>query len=238
MQLPWILLKLFWMFLWSQGATQVSLAFSLQCEAEMGEAINFIAPDEKTFSMWTDGINALLGNPVSSTNFSSIIPTSSVLFFLADDQWADQSRAGHSSQHGDQAAFTGDRGNHHSWEPTTDSSPSPELWFLLQKHMILLFISISLFSKETFSQGLVSCRSLLYQRILILDIRVLFSHGIQTVEILMYTSIIVCMFWSFPSLNSVATNHTKQWLSPLWSKISAVLWGHQRMYLKFFNLPI
>jgi engulfment/cell motility protein 1 len=43
----------------------VSLAFSLETESE-NECANFVAPDEKTFQMWTDGINALLGNPVSS----------------------------------------------------------------------------------------------------------------------------------------------------------------------------
>ncbi|ELU11056.1 hypothetical protein CAPTEDRAFT_228466 [Capitella teleta] len=48
-----------------KAATQVSLAFSLKCEAD-NDCVNFIAPDEKTFQMWTDGINALLGNPMTS----------------------------------------------------------------------------------------------------------------------------------------------------------------------------
>ncbi|CAG7716489.1 unnamed protein product, partial [Allacma fusca] len=40
--------------------TNASLAFSLVKERDPPQSIDFIAPDEKTFDMWTDGINALL----------------------------------------------------------------------------------------------------------------------------------------------------------------------------------
>ena len=43
----------------------VTHAFSLLLESEPSE-LDFIAPDEKVFDVWTDGINALLGNPMSS----------------------------------------------------------------------------------------------------------------------------------------------------------------------------
>ena len=40
-------------------------AFSLQLESEPSE-LDFIAPEEKVFDVWTDGINALLGQPLAS----------------------------------------------------------------------------------------------------------------------------------------------------------------------------
>ena len=40
-------------------------AFSLLLESEPSE-LDFIAPDEKVFDVWTDGLNALLGNAMSS----------------------------------------------------------------------------------------------------------------------------------------------------------------------------
>lgn len=42
-----------------------STAFSVVTHTE-GEPLNFIAPSENDFWMWTDGINALLGNPMAS----------------------------------------------------------------------------------------------------------------------------------------------------------------------------
>ena len=43
-----------------------SLAFSIQTETEIEkDPVNFVALDKDTFNMWTDGINALIGNPVS-----------------------------------------------------------------------------------------------------------------------------------------------------------------------------
>ncbi|KAK2162225.1 hypothetical protein LSH36_101g00020 [Paralvinella palmiformis] len=44
-----------------------SLAFSIQTEAEIEkDPLNFIALDQEAFNMWTDGINALIGNPMTS----------------------------------------------------------------------------------------------------------------------------------------------------------------------------
>ena len=41
-------------------------AFSLNISnSELGESLHFIAPSDNDCYMWTDGINALLGNPVS-----------------------------------------------------------------------------------------------------------------------------------------------------------------------------
>jgi len=45
--------------------TMSTYAFSLQLESEPSE-LDFIAPDEKVFDVWTDGINALLGQPLAS----------------------------------------------------------------------------------------------------------------------------------------------------------------------------
>ena len=40
-------------------------AFSLHLESEPSE-LDFIAPDDKAYDVWTDGINALLGYPLVS----------------------------------------------------------------------------------------------------------------------------------------------------------------------------
>lgn len=45
--------------------TPVSYAFSLQLVSEPSE-LDFIAPDDKVFDVWTDGINALLEQPLTS----------------------------------------------------------------------------------------------------------------------------------------------------------------------------
>lgn len=45
--------------------TLATYAFSLQLESEPSE-LDFIAPEEKVFDVWTDGINALLGQPLAS----------------------------------------------------------------------------------------------------------------------------------------------------------------------------
>ncbi|XP_037091395.1 engulfment and cell motility protein 1-like [Pollicipes pollicipes] len=42
------------------------LAFSLLLDSPDGGSLDFVAPDEKTFDYWTDGINALLGKPMTS----------------------------------------------------------------------------------------------------------------------------------------------------------------------------
>ncbi len=42
-----------------------ALAFSITSETDMVDSLNFVAPSENDFHMWTDGINALLGNSVS-----------------------------------------------------------------------------------------------------------------------------------------------------------------------------
>ncbi|XP_021963849.1 engulfment and cell motility protein 2 isoform X1 [Folsomia candida] len=43
-----------------------SLAFSLVTEKESFQTVDFVAPDKRTFDVWTDGINALLGKPMNS----------------------------------------------------------------------------------------------------------------------------------------------------------------------------
>lgn len=58
-------------FLARQGQRQRTLAtyaFSLQLESEPSEPdfLDFIAPDEKGFDVWTDGVHALLGLPMTS----------------------------------------------------------------------------------------------------------------------------------------------------------------------------
>lgn len=46
--------------------TNHHLAFSLTLEGM--SSLDFIAPDEKIFDYWTDGINALLGKLISEEN--------------------------------------------------------------------------------------------------------------------------------------------------------------------------
>ncbi len=46
-------------------ATLASLAFSITTEPDLSEPLNFIAPSEADFAMWTDGVNSLLGYTVS-----------------------------------------------------------------------------------------------------------------------------------------------------------------------------
>ncbi|ODM90683.1 Engulfment and cell motility protein 1 [Orchesella cincta] len=46
--------------------SNVPLAFSLVTEKETPCTVDFVAPDEKTFDLWTDGINALLGKDMIS----------------------------------------------------------------------------------------------------------------------------------------------------------------------------
>ncbi|KAK2191324.1 hypothetical protein NP493_54g03014 [Ridgeia piscesae] len=43
-----------------------SLAFSIILEEEVGETVNFIAPSDVEFNLWTDGINALMGGVMTS----------------------------------------------------------------------------------------------------------------------------------------------------------------------------
>lgn len=42
------------------------LAFSLQAEADEQPGLNFVAPDERTYHYWIDGLNALMGKPMTS----------------------------------------------------------------------------------------------------------------------------------------------------------------------------
>jgi len=44
----------------------IAMAFSIVTETDMADTLNFIAPSENDFAMWTDSINALLGNPMNS----------------------------------------------------------------------------------------------------------------------------------------------------------------------------
>jgi engulfment/cell motility protein 1 len=42
------------------------LAFSLLTESDDQPNLNFVAPDERTYNYWIDGLNALLGNSMTS----------------------------------------------------------------------------------------------------------------------------------------------------------------------------
>lgn len=44
----------------------VDLAFSLLFESDYGDYLNFVAKDNKTFCYWTDGLNALLKQEMTS----------------------------------------------------------------------------------------------------------------------------------------------------------------------------
>lgn len=52
----------------------LSLAFSLIPDSDQ-EPLNFVAPNEKEFDYWTDGINALLGNPMTSKETTNDLET-------------------------------------------------------------------------------------------------------------------------------------------------------------------
>lgn len=45
------------------------LAFSIVYESDHEDHLNFVAIDHKTFCIWTDGLNALLNNPMSSEEY-------------------------------------------------------------------------------------------------------------------------------------------------------------------------
>lgn len=49
--------------------TTVDLAFSIIYESDHEDFLNFVAVDHKTFFYWTDGLNALLKNPMVSEEF-------------------------------------------------------------------------------------------------------------------------------------------------------------------------
>jgi len=51
------------------------LAFSLAPDPCQGEPLNFVAPNEKVFDYWTDGINALLGNEMTSKEAQNDLAT-------------------------------------------------------------------------------------------------------------------------------------------------------------------
>jgi len=46
--------------------SNIPLAFSVVTEKETLRTVDFVAPDERTFFLWTDGINALLGQEMVS----------------------------------------------------------------------------------------------------------------------------------------------------------------------------
>lgn len=49
--------------------TSVDLAFSIVHESDYSDHLNFVPIDSKTFSYWTDGLNALLKNNMQSDEF-------------------------------------------------------------------------------------------------------------------------------------------------------------------------
>lgn len=49
--------------------TTVDLAFSIVYESDHEDHLNFVSIDQKTFCYWTDGLNALIKNPMSSEEF-------------------------------------------------------------------------------------------------------------------------------------------------------------------------
>lgn len=50
----------------SSKKSTFGLAFSLISDSFQGEPLNFVAPNEKVFDYWTDGINGLIGNEMVS----------------------------------------------------------------------------------------------------------------------------------------------------------------------------
>lgn len=62
--------------------TLASLAFSIVTEVDMGEPLNFIAPSETDFYMWTDGINSLLGYTVGLIfHYDLLVTFRNITFF-------------------------------------------------------------------------------------------------------------------------------------------------------------
>ncbi|XP_015780997.1 engulfment and cell motility protein 1 [Tetranychus urticae] len=59
----------------SSKKSTFALAFSLTSESFQGEPLNFVAPSEKVFDYWTDGINALLGNEMISKEAQNDLET-------------------------------------------------------------------------------------------------------------------------------------------------------------------
>lgn len=49
--------------------TSIDSAFSILYESDHEDYLNFVAIDDKTFYYWTDGLNALIGNNMSSEEF-------------------------------------------------------------------------------------------------------------------------------------------------------------------------
>ena len=58
-----------------------SLAFSIVLEEEVGELLNFIAPTDTEFSLWTDGINALMGGVVGNNTAPFCQPGTGTILF-------------------------------------------------------------------------------------------------------------------------------------------------------------
>lgn len=52
-----------------------SLAFSLMPDSEQEQPLNFVAPNEKTYDYWVDGINALMGNEMNSKEATNDLET-------------------------------------------------------------------------------------------------------------------------------------------------------------------
>ena len=55
--------------------TTYSSAFSLIPDAEQEQPLNFVAPNEKTFDYWIDGINALMGQEMTSKEATNDLET-------------------------------------------------------------------------------------------------------------------------------------------------------------------
>lgn len=53
----------------------VDLAFSIVYESDHDDYLNFVAIDKKTFCTWTDGLDALLGHPMSSDEYRKDLQT-------------------------------------------------------------------------------------------------------------------------------------------------------------------
>ena len=51
----------------------LNLAYSIISETDMEDSLDFIAPSETEYHIWTDGINALLGYAVSVNPLSLLI---------------------------------------------------------------------------------------------------------------------------------------------------------------------
>jgi len=92
--------------------------------------VDFIAPDEKIFDLWTDGINALLGNKKTITSMKVRIPNYAsywIIYREGDGEQRGKIRLGHSASHGNQVEASGYRRSHDPTRTATNSPTSTEL---------------------------------------------------------------------------------------------------------------